>query len=126
MYKRPSPVKPIIICSLIMIFIMESIIFSINLPKDDLLFSSIAVLPGSIAFGSVFGSIIYFLFLKPSKSLLLIQKQTELLEKSVNSTIQNGKADKIDKLDKLANLKKSGVISEEEFCKLKKEIVEEK
>lgn len=126
MYKKSSPLNPIIICSLILLLISESIIFSVKLPQDELIEDSVFMGLVSIFWGGILGIIVYYLFLKPSKSQLLLQKQTELLEKGVNSTINNAKVNKIDALGKLTELRKSGTISEEEFYKLKKEIIDEK
>ncbi|AGK96617.1 SHOCT domain-containing protein [Clostridium pasteurianum] len=122
-YKRPSPKKPVLITALI--FALLGGFMTSQFPTTDSILTTIAVsltMAGSSAIlGAIVGFIIYVIF-KPSNTSILLREQTELLRNKMGDS----KGSKADELNKIAELRKNGAITEEEFNRLKNEILNRK
>jgi len=78
--------------------------------------------------GAMLGLLLAFiahLFFKPSHTNRLLKEQNRMLNDNYRENNYN-KNSKVDEINKLNNLKKSGVLSLEEFKKLKNEILNRK
>lgn len=122
-YKRPSPKKPVLITALIFGLIGGYSFYEIpSIEGGNSFFGNLVtgltMGVGSAIIGAVAGLIIYLIF-KPSNTSILLREQTELLKNQMG----NSKISKADELNKIAELRKSGAITEEEFNRLKNEIL---
>lgn len=119
-YKKPSPLKPVGITALIFGVLGGYVVFKIpsNGPSNSILGNlAIAGTMGvsSAIFGAIVGFVIYLVF-KPTSTSLMLREQNELIRNQMKGT-------KTDELNKLAGLRKNGAITEEEFNRLKNEIL---
>ncbi|MDF2677953.1 MAG: hypothetical protein K0Q97_2289 [Bacillota bacterium] len=116
-YKKPSPLKPVGITALI--FGVLGGYISFQFPTTNSVLGNLAIsvtMGGSSAiFGAIVGFIIYLVF-KPTSTSLMLREQNELIRNQMKGT-------KADELNKLAGLRKNGAITEEEFNRLKNEIL---
>lgn len=125
MNKKKSVINPTTICMIICaIFVSDafykSFQYSVGDPIGAVNGRLLLGATGAIT-GAIFGLILSFiakLFFKPSRTSRLIREQNNIL-----SDNDYNKNNKVDELNKLNELKKNGTLSEEEFKKLKYEIL---
>ena len=132
MRKKISLINPTTICMLICAIPLFNVFYktyehNVGDPISAVEGRLLMGITGGIG-GAMLGLILAFiahLFFKPSHTNRLIQEQNRMLNEN-NKENNYDKNSKVDELNKLNNLKKSGVLSLEEFKKLKNEILNRK
>ncbi|MCB2295948.1 SHOCT domain-containing protein [Clostridium algoriphilum] len=138
MRKKKSFINPITVCTITGAILLFNVFYKmykqpVGAPTSEftgrLYMGGVGAMFGSII-GLMLGLFIYTIF-KPSKTKILLLEQRRMIKdfdnnNNNNNYNNNNNNDKIDKLSKLNELKKSGAISDEEFNKLKKEIINRK
>jgi len=143
MRKKKSFINPITVCTMTGAILLFNVFYKmykqpVGAPISEftgrLYMGGVGAMFGSII-GLMLGLFIYTIF-KPSKTKILLLEQRRMIKdfdnnnnNNYNNNNNNNNIDKIDKIDKLSKLnefKKSGAISDEEFNKLKKEIINRK
>lgn len=132
MSKRKSLINPTIICMLIGAIVMFNVSYKTFEYHVGDAFGAIegrriVAISGGVggAFAGLLLAFVAHLFFRPSHTNRLLKEQNRMLN---NNKYQNNsnRNNKVDELNKLNELKKSGVLSEQEFRKLKTEIVDRK
>lgn len=119
-YKKPSALKPVITCMIIFGVIAGYTCYSIPDPTHtaamNLVMSLIMAVSASMV-GAIVGFVLY-MFFRPTNTDFLLQQQNDLLSNNFNNQYS-----KADELKKILDLKKSGAITEDEYNRLKNDIL---
>ena len=132
MSKRKSLINPTTICVLIGAVLMFNVSYktfeySVGDPFGAIEGRRIVAISGGVA-GAFAGLLLAFvarLLFIPSCTNRLLKEQNRMLNNNKHQNNSN-RNNKVDELNKLNELKKNGALSEEEFRKLKNEILNRK